>query len=429
MNKELPHAELSEKAIIGAMLTDEVTFSEYGYEVDPEHFYSEDLKIALQFMQEHKTSDLNVLSDRFKGMGSKFAECMEVAALGSSLKASIATVADKHQKREIWRVAQELIAKSLESDSRANDIVNDAVNMLSGLSRDERRISHISECFPEVLAQIKATLDEKRVIGTIKTGITDLDAVCGEFMPGDLIIVAGRPSMGKSSLAARMVRDCAVVQRAPVLLFTLEMDKILTTMRILAGESGESIRYPTRSGFEKMVEVSDRLGKAPIYLDDTPAINLGAVISRSKRVKSQHGLGLIVIDHMQLMGTGRGRSRNEEVSEISSGLKNLARSMRVPIVCLSQLSRSVDSRTVPIPMLSDLRDSGAIEQDADKVFFLYREEYYKKDSPRKGIADIIVAKNRNGETGTVEVSFIAKTMSFENLPKDYQRPDDSVDQW
>ena len=276
----------------------------------------------------------------------------------------------------------------------------------------------LKESFERITQLYEAGVD---VTGT-PSGYRDLDRLTSGFQPGNLIIVAARPSMGKSALALCMAANIAVRQNIPVGMFTLEMSKSEVTQRLMCSEAKvESQRLRTGKlapdDWPRLTAACDKLAKAPIYVDDTGSINMMEIRSKSRRLKSRHpDLGLIVVDYLQLMSSaGSAENRVQEVSQISRSLKILARDLEVPIVALSQLSRAVEQRTDKRPILSDLRESGSIEQDADLVAFIYRDEYYNDESDQQGLAEVILAKHRNGPTDAMKLSFLKRYAKFADL--------------
>ena len=288
--------------------------------------------------------------------------------------------------------------------------------------RVSSEFSHIETLLKESFERITALYEAGAEITGVPSGYRDLDRVTSGFQPGNLIIVAARPSMGKSALALCMAANLGVRHETPVALFTLEMSKAEVTQRLLCSEAKvESQRL--RSGrlaaddWPRLVAAGDKLMKAPIYVDDTGSITMMELRSKARRLKSKlPSLGLIVVDYLQLMTSGSSaESRVQEVSQISRQLKVLARDLELPIVALSQLSRAVEQRHDKRPILSDLRESGSIEQDADIVAFVYRDEYYNEESDQQGLAELIVAKHRNGPTDAVKLSFLKRYAKFADL--------------
>ncbi|MFC1632997.1 replicative DNA helicase, partial [Patescibacteria group bacterium] len=276
----------------------------------------------------------------------------------------------------------------------------------------------------ETFERIDELHKNKGVLRGVPTGYKDLDNLLAGFQQSNLLIIAARPSMGKTSMALDIARNVALNANIPVGIFSLEMSKEELVDRLLASESGVDL-WKLRTGklaeggnvndFDQLGAAMDKLSRSQIYIDDTPGANAMEIRTKARRLQAEHGLGLVIVDYLQLMeGTNR-ENRVQEVSEISRALKGIARELKVPVVALSQLSRAVEQRTPQIPQLSDLRESGSIEQDADVVMFIYREEIYKPETPRKRIAEIHVKKHRNGPTGIVELFFDANRVSFKNL--------------
>jgi len=263
----------------------------------------------------------------------------------------------------------------------------------------------------------------------VRTGFYDLDRNTAGLQPGDLIILAARPSMGKTAFALNIAENVSVNEGLPVVVFSMEMGAAQLALR-LVGSQGRIDQQHLRTGrldndeWGRLTEAVERLSKSAVFIDETPALTSPELRARARRQARQCGqLGLIVIDYLQLMaGSGDGENRATEISEISRGLKALAKELHCPVIALSQLNRSVESRPDKRPMMSDLRESGAIEQDADIIMFIYRDEYYNKESKEPGVAEIIIAKQRNGPVGTTKLAFLRQWTKFENLAPDYQGP-------
>ena len=316
--------------------------------------------------------------------------------------------------RGLIRSGQEIARLGWERPGDAQDLVDRAEQVMFELSqqRVSTEFAHIETLLKESFERITALYEAGAEITGVPSGDRDLDRVTSGFQPGNLIIIAARPSMGKSALALCMAANLGVRHETPVALFTLEMSKAEVTQRLMCSEAKvESQRL--RSGklapddWPRLTAACDKLAKAPIYVDDTGSITMMEIRSKARRLKSKEpNLGLILIDYLQLMTSGvTVENRVQEVSQISRSLKVLARDLDVPIVAMSQLSRAVEQRHDKRPILSDLRESGSIEQDADLVMFIYRDEYYDKESEREGIADVIISKHRNGGLATVELTF------------------------
>jgi replicative DNA helicase len=318
---------------------------------------------------------------------------------------------------EIARLGWERPGETIDLVDRAEQVVFDLSQ-----SRVSTEFSHIETLLKESFERITALYEAGAEITGIPSGYRDLDRLTSGFQPGNLVIIAARPSMGKSALGMGVAANLAVRHEIPVALFTLEMSKAEVTQRLMCGEAKvESQRLRTGKlavdDWPRLTAACDKLAKAPIYVDDTGSITMMEIRSKARRLKSREpSLGLIVVDYMQLMTSGvSAENRVQEVSQISRSLKILARDLDVPILALSQLSRAVEQRHDKRPILSDLRESGSIEQDADLVIFIYRDEYYNEESDQQGLAEVILAKHRNGPTDAVKLSFLKRYAKFADL--------------
>jgi replicative DNA helicase len=327
--------------------------------------------------------------------------------------------------RGLIRVGQEITRIGIDREGEAVELVDRAEQILFDLSqaRVASDFSHIEELLKESFERITQLFEAGADVTGVPSGFRDLDHLTSGFQPGNLIVVAARPSMGKSGLALCIGANLAVRHQIPVALFTLEMSKSEVTQRLMCSEAKvESQRL--RSGklgpedWPRLTAACDKLAKAPIYVDDTGSITMMEIRSKARRLKSREpSLGLIIVDYLQLMTSGASaENRVQEVSQISRNLKVLARDLDVPIVALSQLSRAVEQRHDKRPILSDLRESGSIEQDADLVMFIYRDEYYNpEETDQQGLAEVILAKHRNGPTDTIKLSFLKRFAKFADL--------------
>jgi replicative DNA helicase len=326
--------------------------------------------------------------------------------------------------RGLIRVGAEVARLGWERPGEAAELVDQAEQVIFELSqaRVSSEFSHIESLLKESFERITALYEAGEDITGVPSGYRDLDRLTGGFQPGNLIIVAARPSMGKSALALGMAANLGVRAQIPVAMFTLEMSKSEVTQRLMCSEAKvESNRLRTGKlavdDWPRLTAACDKLAKAPIYVDDTGSITMMEIRAKARRLKMQEPtLGLIMVDYLQLMTTGASvENRVQEVSQISRQLKVLARDLDVPVLAMSQLSRAVEQRHDKRPILSDLRESGAIEQDADLVFFIYRDEYYNEESDQQGLAEVICAKHRNGPTGAEKVSFLKRYAKFADL--------------
>lgn len=354
----------------------------------------------------------------------------------SSLISSPAKAADivkaKYFLRTLVEISDNIKSKSLEEKERVEEVLDYAQKMIYDVSEQniEKSFSPISEVLQLVVERIsEAGTNGMESVGAIPSGLVDLDELLGGFHKSDLVILAARPSMGKTSLALEITRRVAINESKPVAIFSLEMAKEQLVDKLLSSTAAIPL-WKIRTGqlensdgndeYRKLGEAVGKLGEAPIWIDDsTGGLNITEVRTKARRLKSRHNISMIIIDYLQLMrgysGINYGVNRVQEVSDISRALKLLAKELDIPILALSQLSRTVETREDKRPILSDLRESGSIEQDADVVMFVHREEMYNKETKNKGKANVIVAKHRNGETGTVELAWVGHLATFANL--------------
>jgi replicative DNA helicase len=326
--------------------------------------------------------------------------------------------------RGLIAAGQRIADLGYERKAETVELVDQAESIIFALSQSRvtSEFSHIEQLLKESFERITALYEAGAEITGIPSGFRDLDRITSGFQPGNLVVVAARPSMGKSALALCIAANLGVRKNTPVALFTLEMSKAEVTQRLMCSEAKvESQKL--RSGklapddWPRLTAACDKLARAPIYVDDTGSITMMEIRSKARRLKAREpGLGLLIVDYLQLMTSGSSvENRVQEVSQISRSLKVLARDLEVPILALSQLSRAVEQRHDKRPILSDLRESGAIEQDSDIVAFIYRDEYYNEESDQQGLAEVIVAKHRNGPTDTVKLSFLRRYAKFHDL--------------
>ncbi len=326
--------------------------------------------------------------------------------------------------RGLIRAGGEIAQLGWDRPGETTELVDQAEQIVFDLSQQRARgeFSHIEELLKESFERITALYESGADVTGVPSGFRDIDRITSGFQEGNLVIVAARPSMGKSALGLCMAANLGVRKGVPVALFTLEMSKSEVTQRLMCSEAKvESQRLRTgklaADDWPRLTAACDKLAKAPIYVDDTGSITMMEIRSKARRLKQKHPeLGLIIVDYLQLMTSGTSaENRVQEVSQISRSLKVLARDLGVPIIALSQLSRAVEQRHDKRPILSDLRESGSLEQDADIVCFIYRDEYYNDESDQQGLAEVIVAKHRNGPTDTVKLSFLRRYAKFADL--------------
>ncbi|MEW6220571.1 MAG: replicative DNA helicase [Thermodesulfobacteriota bacterium] len=334
-------------------------------------------------------------------------------------------VRKKSVLRRLIQVCSDIAARCYEEQDDIDELLNEVEETVFEISRAKSSQSTfpMSTIIKGTFKMVERLYERKELITGVATGYAEFDKRTAGLQPSDLIILAGRPSMGKTALAMNMAQHAAIHRKVPVVIFSLEMSKEQLGMRLLCSESRVD-SHRLRTGFiqetdwPKLIRAAGRLSEAPIFIDDTPAITALEMRAKARRLKSEHNLGLVVVDYLQLMrGHSRTERREQEISEISRALKAMAKELSVPVVALSQLNRSVEQRPNKRPQLSDLRESGAIEQDADLICFIYRDEVYNKaeDNPNRGLAEVIIGKQRNGPTGTVMMTFLDRFSTFENL--------------
>ena len=333
-------------------------------------------------------------------------------------------VKEKSVLRNLIGTATGILNRTYGAGADVDSVLDEAEHAIFEISQNKIRPSFypLKEIIKDSFRTIERLYEKKELITGVATGFTKLDEMTSGLQRSDLIIIAGRPSMGKTAFALNIAQFCSVEEGVPVAVFSLEMAKEQLAMRMLASEArvdSQKIRkgFLGESDWPKLTTAAGRLSEARLFIDDTPSISVLEMKAKSRRLKAEHGLGLIVLDYLQLMkGSAYSDTREQEISEISRSLKGLAKELSVPVVALSQLNRKVEDRTSRRPQMADLRESGAIEQDADVILFLYRDEVYNKseDNPEKGFAEVIIGKQRNGPVGTVKLVFQEKFTRFEN---------------
>ena len=427
----------AEESVLGAMLLSPVAVGTVSEILDASDFYREShakmYRAALSLWSKGEPVDaitlVNELDERAEldaaGGQSRVAELAALVPAASNVEHYARIVKEMATLRGLIRAGQEIVRLGQEREGEVSDLVDRAEQIVFelGQKRATSDFSHIETLLKESFERITHLYEAGAEITGVPSGYRELDLMTSGFQPGNLIILAARPSMGKSGLGLCMAANLGVRHQTPVALFTLEMSKSEVTQRMMCSEAKvESQRLRTGrlapDDWPRLTAACDRLMKAPIYVDDAGSISIMELRSKARRLKSREpALGLIVVDYLQLMASDRNvESRVQEVSQISRALKVLARELEVPILAMSQLSRAVEQRHDKRPILSDLRDSGSIEQDADLVFFIYRDEYYLgEESDQQGIAEVILAKHRNGPTGTVKLSWLRRYAKFADL--------------
>ncbi len=436
LEKPLPSSEESERVILGAILLDNGLITQAIEMLRPEDFYSPRNRYIFQSMirlfEKSERIDPILIGEELKKEG-RFDSIGGVAAITnltyglphfSNIQDYSKVVHDKSVMRNLIKSCNEITSEALAEEEDVEIILDHAEQLIFSLADDRVRqgFAHIKPLAEEVLGKVKEYAKrETHALTGLATGFRELDAMTSGFQKTDLIIVAARPSMGKTALCLNIAQNAAIQENATVAVFSLEMSKQQLVMRMLSSEARVDAHrfrtgHLTREEWGRLAGSIGTLSEAGIFIDDSPGISVLEMRAKARRLATeQKKLDLIVVDYLQLMsGTGRTESRQQEVSKISRELKGLAKELDVPVVALSQLSRSPEARTPPRPLMSDLRESGSIEQDADVVAFIYREEYYKPTEENAGVSEIIISKQRNGPTGSVQLAFLKEFTRFEN---------------
>ncbi|MCP9464690.1 MAG: replicative DNA helicase [Nitrospira sp.] len=433
---KLPPQNLeAEQSVLGAILLDNAAMPKAMELITEEDFYRtahrKVYRAMLDLAEEGEVIDLITLTERLGRMGeleavggaAYLAELVQVVSSAANIRYHCRIVRDKAVARQLLAASTEILTRGYEGTASVDELIDFAERSVFriGQGKLERTFTPITHIIKESLDLVDQLSKRKEHVTGVPTGYYDLDDLTAGLQPSDLIVVAGRPSMGKTSLALGFATHAAIHAKAVVGIFSLEMSKPQIVLRMLSSEARVD-SHALRTGklqkedWWRLAEAANRLEQAPIYIDDTGNLTVQQMRGKARRLKAEKGLDLLIVDYLQLMqGRADAESRQQEISDISRSLKSLAKELNVPVVALSQLSRAVESRKPPIPMLADLRESGAIEQDADVVMFIYREDVYDPDSERKGIADIIVSKHRNGPTGKRELFFHDRYAKFESL--------------
>ena len=432
-----PHDAEAEQAVLSSILMDKEAIITASEILKPEDFYNPAnqavFEAARELFAKNIPIDAITIKDKLIEKG-VFEEIGGLPYIASITSASANSVNIKHYAdivegksilRSLISASSEISGHSYKSDEDVNQILDLAEKSIFDISQKRHTGSavHISDITVSVFEKIEEAYANGKKITGVPTGFMDFDFKTAGLQPSDLILIAARPSMGKTALALNIVQNAAIRQGIPVAVFSLEMSSNQLVNRILCSEAmvdAQKVKTGnlTEDDWPKLIEAMGPISEAPIYIDDTPGITPMELRAKCRRLKIEHGIGLVVIDYLQLMSSDSGRdSRQQEISEISRSLKAIAREMDVPVIALSQLSRACEQRSDKRPMLSDLRESGAVEQDADIVAFLYREEYYFPDTEKKNQAELIIAKQRNGPTGTVDLMWLNQYTKFTSKAK------------
>lgn len=433
-----PHDIEAEQAIIGSMLTDKDAVIAAVEVLQEQDFYREDNKIIysaiLNLYNRAEPIDIITLKSELKSMG-KFeavggleyiVQLPDKVPTTSNVEQYIKIVEEKSMLRALIKTADELITLGYDPTQEVEQVIDIAEKKIFQVmqKKNQKGYSSIKDILVDTFTQLEQLYNQKESITGVPTGFVDLDYRTSGLHNSDLILVAARPAMGKSAFALNIATNAAVRAKVPVAIFSLEMSKERMTNRILCSEAMvDSAKVRTGKidddEWAKLAATSGELSEAGIYIDDTPGISIMEIRAKCRKMKLEKNIGLVVIDYLQLVqgSNKKGGSREQEIAEISRSLKILAKEIDVPVIALSQLSRAPEQRIDHRPMLSDLRESGSIEQDADIVMFLYRDDYYNEDTEKKNIAEVIIAKHRSGATGTVELLWLANYTKFANIER------------
>ena len=440
-NRMPPQNVEAEQSVLGSLMIDKNAIIKVGDLITPEDFYKDShnkiYKAMLYLYEHHEPIDLLSLSNRLKETGelkqvgeqSYLASLTNIVPTAANIIHYAKIVEKKAVLRRLIDNASQIVAEAYDETEEVERTLDEAEQKIFSVSKKHIRqdFTPIKPVLEEAFDRIDELHKNKGKMRGVPTGFTDLDNILSGLQESNLVILGARPSVGKSSLAMDLARHAAVKEKVPVGIFSLEMSKGEVIDRLICAEANIDL-WKLRTGrlsstgenddFSKIGHAMGILSEAPIFIDDAATINVMAMRTMARRLQSEHGLGMIIVDYLQLIeGKGDPNNRVQEVSEISRSLKGLARELNIPIIALSQLSRGIESRTDQRPKLSDLRESGSIEQDADVVLFIYREDKTKADSENKNIAEILVAKHRNGPIGSVKLFFNEQCTSFKNLDK------------
>ncbi|NMA34573.1 MAG: replicative DNA helicase [Clostridiaceae bacterium] len=433
-----PHNIEAEQAVLGCMLLDSDVIPTVTELIRSSDFYREDhreiCEAIIDIVEKAGPVDIITVSGQLQQRGTLeqvggmdyLASITSTVPTTANARHYAKIVEEKSLLRKLIKAAQNIAGMSYEASEEAEFVLDRAEKSIFDIieRRSTQGFTHIKDVLLETFIRLEELYNSKSPVTGVPTGFADLDMKTAGLQNSDLILIAARPGMGKTAMALNIAQYAAVQKHVPVALFNLEMSKDQLVNRMLCSEVMVD-SHKMRTGrlddedWNKIAKALGPLSEAPIYIDDTPGLTVMDIRAKCRRLKLEKKLGLVVIDYLQLMrGRGKVENRQQEVSEISRSLKILAKELNVPVVTMSQLSRGPETRTDHRPMLSDLRESGAIEQDADIVMFIYRDDYYNPDSDKKNIAEIIIAKHRNGSTGTVYLKYFDKYTKFANLERD-----------
>ncbi len=431
----LPNDLEAEQAVLGALLLDQDAMSVIRDILEPTDFYAERhahiYRAAIDLHDRGEPIDTVTLRsqlDRMNMLGRSggidyVAELSLVVPSAVSIKHYAEIVIDHALRRKLISTGTAVSQLGFDNSMTAEDAIDEAEQKVYAIADSQRsdEASHIAPILKETWGILEERLKAKKLVHGVPTNFAGLDGVTQGLQPGELIILAARPSVGKTSFALNIARNASVLAKRPIAVFSLEMTKQSLVQRLICSEAAVdshllSTGQADSAAFQRIAKAMDTLINTPMWIDDTPSLSISALRARARRMKSQYGIEMIVVDYLQLMRGGRQESRVQEVSDISSGLKSIAKELSVPVLALSQLSRESERRENRQPQLSDLRDSGSIEQDADVVLFIYRPGMHKDDVD-KSVTELIVAKNRNGPTTKIDLHFVANQTTFREVER------------
>ena len=427
-----PHSVEAEQSVLGSILLDKEAMISVSETLVPEDFYKEAHKVIYESMLKLYNSqseiDLITLTDELRDQGylddiggiAYITSLSTVVPTTSNIKYYVNIVKEKSISRQLISAANDIINLGYDGSAKVEYVLENAEKKIFDISQERATndFQPINQVISEALSMLEKLYEEKNDVTGLTTGFRDLNKKINGLQRSDLLLIAARPAMGKTAFALNLVQNAALKGDASVAVFSLEMSKEQLVQRMIASQSTvelKKIKTGTLADndWPRITDGMAILSGAKIHIDDTPGIKISELRSKCRKLKIEKGLDLVLIDYLQLMeGEGHNESRQQEIAKISRSLKILAKDLDCPVVALSQLSRAPEQRADHRPMLSDLRESGSIEQDADIVMFLYRDEYYNPDTERKNIGEVIVAKNRHGETGTVELVWFGEIQKF-----------------
>ncbi|MCS6925590.1 MAG: replicative DNA helicase [Candidatus Binatia bacterium] len=443
LRKVPPQNLEAEESVLGGILLDRHALDRVIEVVGADDFYREShrkiFRAMLALSEKNEPIDLVTLADTLKARGelqevggaTYLAELADKVPSAAHIVHYARIVREKAVMRNLIAVANEIATRCYNGQEDIERFLDEAERLIFDVS--ERRIRpsffKMGDMIMDTIKTVERLFERKELVTGVPTGFIDLDRMTAGLQPADLIIVAARPSMGKTAFVLNIAQYVALQTNTGVAIFSLEMSKEQLVLRMLCSEArvdNAKVRtgYLGERDFPRLAMAAGRLAEAPIYIDDTPAQNVLEMRAKARRLKREANIGLVIIDYIQLMrGLTAQENRTQELSEISRGLKSLAKELHVPVIALSQLNRQVEQRADKRPIMSDIRESGSIEQDADVIMFIYRDEMYRQDSQDEGIAEVILGKQRNGPTGTVRLAFRKEYTRFDNLVEHLEPPD------